>query len=85
MEKKGLVVSVKDKTASVVIEMKSFNRRYKKTLSRSKRMLVADNIGLEPGEIVIIKPTSPISKKKSWIAVERHGTQKIKVKKYANS
>ena len=65
--------------------MKSFNRRYKKTLSRSKRMLVADNIGLEPGEIVTIKPTSPISKKKSWIAVERHGTKKIKVKKYANS
>jgi ribosomal protein S17 len=85
MEKKGLVVSVKDKTASVVIEMKSFNRRYKKTLSRSKRMQVADNIGLEPGEIVTIKPTSPISKKKSWIAVEKHGTQKIKVKKYANS
>lgn len=85
MEKKGLVVSVKDKTASVVIEKKSFNRRYKKTLSFTKRMQVADKIGLKPGEIVTIKPTSPISKKKSWIAVEKHGTKKIKVKKYANS
>lgn len=85
MEKKGLVVSVKDKTASVVIESKSFNHRYKKTLSFTKKMQVQANIGLNPGEVVTIKPTSPISKKKTWVAVEKHGTKKIKIKKYANS
>lgn len=85
MREKCLVVSVKDKTALVLIERKGFNRRYGKSLSFTKRMQVQDNIGLKNGDVVVIKPTAPISKKKSWIAVEKQGTKKIKIKKYAGS
>ena len=64
----GSVISNKmDKTISVLIERTVKHPLYGKYLRRSTKLLAHDeNNECNEGDIVVIEPTRPISKNKSW-------------------
>ncbi len=64
----GLVVNNKaDKTVSVLIERKTFHKKYQKTVRVSKKYLAHDeNNDLNIGDKVRIIESIPISKQKKW-------------------
>lgn len=65
---KGTVVSAKTlKTAVVVVERMWQHPLYKKTVRRSKKYLVHDDIGVKTGDKVTIQESRPMSKNKRWI------------------
>ena len=70
--KRAKVVSDKmNKSAVVLIERRVMHPLYKKVITRTTRYLVHNpEDKAKIGDVVSIKPTSPISKKKRWTIVE---------------
>ena len=63
----GRVVSTKmSKTVVVLMENTKIDPLYKKSYSRSKKYLVADELGVKNGDIVEMISVRPISKHKHW-------------------
>lgn len=64
----GSVVSNKmDKTISVLVQRTVKHPLYEKYIRRSTKVLAHDeNNECNEGDIVIIEPSRPLSKKKSW-------------------
>jgi small subunit ribosomal protein S17 len=71
----GRVVSDKtDKTVTVLVERRVMHPLYKKFIRRSKRYAAHDEANLcKEGDLVSIEECRPISKRKSWLVVERNG------------
>ena len=70
--KTGVVVSNKmDKTATVSVDRLLLEQRFKKYVKHSKKFLVHDAKNeCEMGDLVQIKETRPISKRKTWAIVK---------------
>ena len=70
--REGTVVSTKmQKTAIVAIERLIKHSRYKKTIRRTKRVVVHDPDTLcADGDVVRIMETRPLSKRKRWRVVD---------------
>jgi small subunit ribosomal protein S17 len=71
----GRVVSDKmDKTVTVLVERRVMHPLYKKFIRRSKKYAAHDDANLcKEGDVVSIEECRPISKRKSWVVVERNG------------
>ena len=68
---KGIVVSDKmDKTVSVLVERNWMHPIYKKSLKRTKKYLVHNELGAKSGDVVIFAETKPLSKNKKFTLVE---------------
>lgn len=62
------------KTVSVLVERRVMHPLYKKFIRRSKKYAAHDEANLcKLGDQVRIEECRPISKRKSWIVVERNG------------
>ncbi len=70
-EKVGIVVSDKMKDTRIVsINDRTFHKRYKKVITRTKRYAVHDSdLNASIGDQVKIRETKPISKTKNWVLV----------------
>ena len=68
----GKVVSTKmDKTATVSVERLVKHARYHKYIKRRKTYMVHDeNNQTNPGDVVVIEESRPISRRKRWVIVE---------------
>ncbi len=65
---KGKVISTKmEKTAVVVVEQTWRHPLYKKTVRRAKKYLVHNELKAKEGNIVTLKESKPLSKRKRWI------------------
>ena len=71
----GVVVSDKmDKTIVVKVERRVQHPIYKKFIRRSKKYAAHDEANLcKIGDSVRIEECRPISKRKTWLVVERNG------------
>ena len=71
----GVVVSDKaNKTVIVRVERRVMHPVYKKFVSRSKKYAAHDEANLcKIGDKVRIEECPPISKRKSWLVIERNG------------
>ncbi len=71
----GRVVSDKmDKTVTVLVERRVMHPLYKKFIRLSKKYAAHDDANLcKEGDVVSIEECRPISKRKSWLVVERNG------------
>ena len=71
----GRVVSDKmDKTVTVLVERRVMHPLYKKFIRRSKKYAAHDDTNLcREGDMVSIEECRPISKRKSWLVVQRNG------------
>ncbi|MDJ0389737.1 30S ribosomal protein S17 [Roseomonas sp. E05] len=71
----GRVVSDKmDKTVTVLVERRVMHPLYKKFIRRSKKYAAHDDANLcKEGDVVAIEECRPISKRKTWLVVERNG------------
>ncbi len=71
----GRVTSDKqDKTITVLVERRVMHPLYKKFIRRSKKYAAHDDANLcKEGDLVTIEECRPISKRKTWILVERNG------------
>ena len=71
----GRVTSDKmDKTVTVLVDRRVMHPLYKKFIRRSKKYAAHDAANLcKVGDMVRIEECPPISKRKSWLVVERNG------------
>jgi len=71
----GRVVSDKmDKTITVLVERRVIHPLYKKFIRRSKKYAAHDENNLcKEGDAVRIEECRPISKRKTWLVIERNG------------
>ena len=71
----GRVTSDKmDKTITVLVERRVMHPLYKKFIRRSKKYAAHDeNNVCQEGDSVRIEECRPISKRKSWLLIERNG------------
>ena len=71
----GRVTSDKmDKTITVEVERRIMHPLYKKFIRRSKKYAAHDEANTcQVGDLVRIEECPPISKRKSWLVVERNG------------
>ncbi len=71
----GRVTSDKmDKTITVLVERRVIHPLYKKFIRRSKKYAAHDDTNLcREGDAVRIEECRPISKRKTWLLVERNG------------
>jgi small subunit ribosomal protein S17 len=71
----GRVVSDKmDKTVTVSVDRRVMHPLYKKFLRRSKKYAAHDEANVcKVGDTVRIEECPPISKRKTWLVVERNG------------
>jgi small subunit ribosomal protein S17 len=71
----GRVTSDKmDKTVTVLVDRRVMHPLYKKFIRRSKNYAAHDEANLcKTGDTVRIEECRPISKRKTWIVVERNG------------
>ncbi len=71
----GRVTSDKmDKTVTVLVDRRIMHPLYKKFIRRSKNYAAHDEENLcQEGDLVRIEECRPISKRKTWIVVERNG------------
>ena len=71
----GRVTSDKmDKTITVLVERRVIHPLYKKFIRRSKKYAAHDELNLcKEGDAVRIEECRPISKRKTWLLVERNG------------
>jgi small subunit ribosomal protein S17 len=71
----GRVTSDKmDKTVTVLVNRRVMHPLYKKFIRRSKNYAAHDEANLcRTGDTVRIEECRPISKRKTWIVVERNG------------
>lgn len=68
---KGEVVSNKmEKTVVVVVDMVKKHPLYDKVLFETKKFKARDELGVEPGEVVIIEESRPFSKEVTWLVKE---------------
>lgn len=76
----GRVVSTKSKnTATVLVERTAAHPLYEKTFIRSKKYLAEDQLGVGLGDMVLILPCAPISKRKAWKIVKVVGKNLVEV------
>ncbi len=67
----GLVTSAKmDKTAKVRVDRSYLHRLYGKVVRTHKFFLVHDELDCQPGDLVLMVESQPISKKKRWAIQE---------------
>ncbi len=67
----GKVVSVKTQTVVVKVDRPVRHPVYKKTVKRSKKYLADNNLqNIKEGDLVKLKATKPVSRKKRWRVVE---------------
>jgi len=74
----GLVTSAKmQKTVKVRVDRSYRHPLYGKVIRSHKNYLVHDEFGCQPGDIVYMVESRPISKKKRWVIQEilRHATE----------
>jgi small subunit ribosomal protein S17 len=71
----GRVTSDKmDKTVTVLVARRVMHPLYKKFIRRSKNYAAHDDANLcKPGDLVRIEECRPISKRKTWLVIERNG------------
>ena len=71
----GRVTSDKmDKTVTVLVDRRIMHPLYKKFIRRSKNYAAHDEQNLcKIGDVVRIEECRPISKRKTWLVVERNG------------
>jgi small subunit ribosomal protein S17 len=71
----GRVTSDKqDKTITVLVERRVMHPLYKKFIRRSKKYAAHDDANLcKEGDLVSIEECRPISKRKTWLLVQRNG------------
>ena len=71
----GRVTSDKmDKTITVLVERRVIHPLYKKFIRRSKKYAAHDETNMcKVGDTVRIEECRPISKRKTWLLVERNG------------
>jgi small subunit ribosomal protein S17 len=71
----GRVTSDKmDKTITVLVERRVMHPLYKKFIRRSKKYAAHDEANLaKEGDVVSIEECRPISRRKSWLLIERNG------------
>src|SRR5271167_2906168 len=71
----GRVTSDKmDKTITVSVQRRVMHPLYKKFIRRSKKYAAHDEANLcKTGDLVRIEECRPISKRKSWLVIERNG------------
>jgi small subunit ribosomal protein S17 len=71
----GRVTSDKmDKTVTVLVNRRVMHPLYKKFIRRSKKYAAHDEANLcKIGDLVRIEECRPISKRKTWLVVERNG------------
>ena len=71
----GRVTSDKqDKTVTVLVERRIMHPLYKKFIRRSKKYAAHDEMNLcREGDMVSIEECRPISKRKSWLVIQRNG------------
>ena len=70
--REGVVASTSmDKTVVVTVVDRVRHRRYAKTLQRTKRLYVHDELNdARPGDRVRVQETRPLSKQKRWRLLE---------------
>ena len=73
----GRVTSDKmDKTVTVLVARRIMHPLYKKFIRRSKKYAAHDEVNeCKVGDTVRIDECRPISKRKTWIVVERNGVK----------
>jgi small subunit ribosomal protein S17 len=71
----GRVASDKmDKTVTVLVDRRVMHPLYKKFIRRSKKYAAHDENNLcKAGDLVRIIECPPISKRKTWLVIERNG------------
>ena len=71
----GRVTSDKmDKTVTVLVDRRVMHPLYKKFIRRSKKYAAHDEANLcKVGDLVRIEECRPISKRKTWLVIERNG------------
>ena len=71
----GRVTSDKmDKTMTVLVDRRVMHPLYKKFIRRSKKYAAHDEANLcKIGDMVRIEECRPISKRKTWLVIERNG------------
>ena len=71
----GQVTSDKmDKTITVLVNRRVMHPLYKKFIRLSKKYAAHDEVNLcKVGDTVRIEECRPISKRKSWVVIERNG------------
>lgn len=71
----GRVTSDKmDKTVTVLVDRRVMHPIYKKFIRRSKKYAAHDeNNVCKVGDVVRIEECRPISKRKTWMVIERNG------------
>jgi small subunit ribosomal protein S17 len=71
----GRVTSDKmDKTITVLVDRRVMHPLYKKFIRRSKKYAAHDEANLcKIGDTVRIEECRPISKRKTWLVIERNG------------
>jgi small subunit ribosomal protein S17 len=71
----GRVTSDKmDKTVTVLVDRRVMHPLYKKFIRRSKKYAAHDEANLcKTGDTVRIEECRPISKRKTWMVIERNG------------
>jgi small subunit ribosomal protein S17 len=71
----GRVTSDKmDKTVTVLVDRRIMHPLYKKFIRRSKKYAAHDEANLcKTGDAVRIEECRPISKRKTWLVIERNG------------
>jgi small subunit ribosomal protein S17 len=64
-----------DKTVTVLVDRRVMHPLYKKFIRRSKNYAAHDEENVcKTGDLVRIEECRPISKRKTWIVIERNGT-----------
>jgi small subunit ribosomal protein S17 len=65
-----------DKTVTVLVDRRVMHPLYKKFIRRSKKYAAHDEENASKvGDMVRIEECRPISKRKTWIVIERNGTK----------
>ena len=68
---RGKVVGTKmTKTATVLVERRKVHPLYQKSVKRTKKYQVHDELGVKVGDEVLFVETRPISKTKKWKIVK---------------
>ena len=68
---KGQVISTKmAKTATVLVERRRVHPLYGKSIKRTRKYQIQDELGAKVGDMVKFVGTKPISKTKKWKIVE---------------
>jgi small subunit ribosomal protein S17 len=63
-----------DKTVTVLVDRRVMHPLYKKFIRRSKNYAAHDEANVcKTGDLVRIEECRPISKRKTWIVIERNG------------